>query len=108
MDESDEAKASTPIVELRRPTRDHRPEVKYSPDLNCILMIDRGEQESYAKVKHMEDSVKWELAMQEEMDSLHKNCNWELTPLPKGKHFTTNGRIASSRKMTAASCTRQG
>ena len=82
---SDEAKVITPINEIQRSTRARRPTARYSPDLNYILMTDGGEPKSYAEAKHMEDSMTWELEMQEEMDSLHKNHTWELTPLPKGK-----------------------
>ena len=32
-----------------------------------------------------DDKVKWEKAMQSEMDSLHKNNTWDLVPLPSGK-----------------------
>ena len=39
-------------------------------------MTDGGEPKSYVEAKHMEDSMKWELAMEEEMDSLHKNRTW--------------------------------
>ena len=87
---SDEAEVTTPIPEIRRSTRARRPTARYSPDLNYILMTDGGEPESYAEAKHMEDSVKWELEMQEEMDSLHKNHTWELTPLPNGKKALHN------------------
>ena len=32
-----------------------------------------------------DDKLKWERAMQSEMDSLHKNSTWELVHLPAGK-----------------------
>ena len=89
-DVSVEAEVTTPIIEIWRSTRARRPTARYTSDMNYILMTDGGEPESYAEAKHMEDSLKWELAMQEEMDSLHKNHTWELTPLPKGKKALHN------------------
>ena len=34
----------------------------------------------------MEDLKKWQLAMQSEMQALHKNQTWDLVKLPQGKH----------------------
>ena len=36
----------------------------------------------------MEDSIKWEQAMDDEMRSLEKNDTWVLTELPAGKIFS--------------------
>ena len=83
-DVSVEVEVTTPIIEILRSTRARRPTARYTCDMNYILMTDESELESYAEAKHMEDSLKWELAMQEEMDSLHKNHTWKWTPLPKG------------------------
>lgn len=87
---SDGVDISTPILKLRRSTRVWRPTSRYSLDVNFILIIDSGEPESYAEAKHMDDSVKWEVAMKEEVDSLHENRTWELTRLPKGKKALHN------------------
>ena len=38
----------------------------------------------------VEDSVKWELAMKEEMNSLEKNQTWVLAKLPEGKKALQN------------------
>ena len=38
----------------------------------------------------VEDSVKWESAMKDEMDSLMSNHNWELAKLPSGKKALHN------------------
>ena len=35
---------------------------------------------------NMDDSVKWEQAMQSEYDSIMKNKTWDLVELPEGKH----------------------
>ena len=38
----------------------------------------------------MEDSIKWEQAMDDEMSSLEKNDTWVLTELPAGKRALLN------------------
>ena len=53
-------------------------------------MTDRGEPECYDEAIHMEDSVKWELAMKDEMDSLMTNQMWQLAELPRGKKALHN------------------
>ncbi|KAG8472449.1 hypothetical protein CXB51_034191 [Gossypium anomalum] len=40
---------------------------------------------NYSEAISCEDSEKWMFAMQEEMESLHKNKTWDLVKLPKGK-----------------------
>ena len=48
--------------------------------------IESGEEPStYEEVVSCSDSGKWMIAMQEEMESLHKNVTWDLVRLPKGK-----------------------
>ncbi len=43
------------------------------------------ELQTLEKVLKGEDAKKWEIAMQEEYDSLVVNNNWSLVPLPKGR-----------------------
>ena len=43
------------------------------------------EPSTYTKAVNCDDSRKWMIAMQEEMESLHKNDTWNLVRLPKGK-----------------------
>ena len=50
----------------------HRPSTKY-PSFEYMLVIDEGEPQSFQE------------AMQDEMDSLQKNENYELVQLPKGR-----------------------
>ena len=38
----------------------------------------------------MEDSIKWDQAMDDEMRSLEKNDTWVLTELPAGKRALLN------------------
>ena len=53
-------------------------------------MTDGGELEYYAEVMQVEYSIKWELAIKEEMNSLEKNQTWALTKLPGGKKALQN------------------
>ena len=43
------------------------------------------EPSTYEEAVSCNDSDKWMIAMQEEMESLHKNMTWDLVRLPKGK-----------------------
>ncbi|KAG8500272.1 hypothetical protein CXB51_004359 [Gossypium anomalum] len=54
--------------------------------LNVAEDIDANQEPSnYSEAVSCEDSEKWMFAMQEEMESLHKNKTWDLVKLPKGK-----------------------
>ena len=64
---------STPVVEVRRSSRNIRPPQRYSPTLNYLLLIDGGELECYENALQDKNSSKWELAMKDEMDSLLGN-----------------------------------
>ncbi|RVW62119.1 Retrovirus-related Pol polyprotein from transposon TNT 1-94 [Vitis vinifera] len=81
---------STPVVEVRRSSRNTRPPQRYSPVLNYLLLTDGGEPECYDEALQDENSSKWELAMKDEMDSLLGNQTWELTELPVGKKALHN------------------
>ncbi|RVW88410.1 Retrovirus-related Pol polyprotein from transposon TNT 1-94 [Vitis vinifera] len=80
----------TPVVEVRRSSRNIRPPQRYSPVLNYLLLTDGGELECYNEALQDENSSKWELAMKDEMDSLLGNQTWELTKLPVGKKALHN------------------
>ena len=81
---------STPVVEVRRSSKNIRPSNRYSPTLNYLLLTDGGEPECYDEALQDENSSKWELAMKDEMDSLLGNQTWELTELPVGKKALHN------------------
>ncbi|KAG8502968.1 hypothetical protein CXB51_000803 [Gossypium anomalum] len=54
--------------------------------LNVAEDIDANQEPSnYSEAISCEDSEKWMFAMQEEMESLHKNNTCDLVKLPKGK-----------------------
>ncbi|KAG8491329.1 hypothetical protein CXB51_014498 [Gossypium anomalum] len=57
--------------------------------LNVAEDIDANREPSnYSEAISCEGSEKWMFAMQEEMESLHKNRTWDLVKLPKGVDFT--------------------
>ena len=52
---------------------------------NYLLVIDCGEITCYKEAIHIDDSKKWEMAMQSEYNSILANKTWYLTSLPEGK-----------------------
>lgn len=85
-----EEEPRTPEPTLRRSSREHRAPDRYSPALHYLLLTDSGEPECYAEAVKSVDSSKWELAMDDEMDSLKSNNTWDLVELPKGKKALHN------------------
>ena len=55
-----------------------------------MLLTDSVELEYYEEALQVEDKVKWELAMDDEMESLMKNQAWGLIELPKSKRVLHN------------------
>ncbi|KAE8665844.1 Retrovirus-related Pol polyprotein from transposon TNT 1-94 [Hibiscus syriacus] len=43
-----------------------------------------GEPSTYQEAIHISDVSLWMMAMQEEIEALHKNNTWDLVPLPQG------------------------
>ncbi|KAG8486072.1 hypothetical protein CXB51_019444 [Gossypium anomalum] len=86
--------ASSPQYSIakNRTRREIKPPKKYveadlvAYTLNVAKDIDANQEPSnYFEAVSYEDSEKWMFAMQEEMESLHKNRTWDLVKLPKGK-----------------------
>ena len=75
---------------LRRSSRTIRAPDRYSPSLHYLLLTDKGELESFNEALQVEDSTKWEQAVDDEMSSLEKNKTWMLTKLPTGKRPLLN------------------
>ena len=75
---------------LRRSSRSIRAPDRYSPSLHYLLLTDEGEPESFDEALQVEDSIKWEKAMDDEMRSLEKDDTWVLTKLPAGKRALLN------------------
>ena len=54
--------------------------------LNVAESIDTCEEPStYEETVSSQDSIRWMVSMEEEMESLHKNGIWDLVKLPKEK-----------------------
>ena len=49
------------------------------------MLTDCEEPSCYKEAMLEDDKLKWEKAMQSEMDSLHKNATWDLVQLPSDK-----------------------
>ncbi|KAK7307279.1 hypothetical protein VNO77_40196 [Canavalia gladiata] len=88
--EEPEVEQVTPEQVLKRSSRTIRAPDKYSPSLHYLLLTDEGEPESFDEALQVEDSIKWEQAMDDEMSSLEKNNTWVLTELPVGKRALLN------------------
>ena len=58
--------------------------------LDYLLLTDGGEPECYEEACQVENAIKWELAMKDEMKSLKSNQTWELAELPSGKKALQN------------------
>ena len=80
----------TPEQVLRRLSRTISTPDRYSPSLHYLLLTDEGEPESFDEALQVEDSIKWEKAMDDKMRSLEKNDTWVLTELPAGKRALLN------------------
>ena len=57
----------------------------YAPCLDYVMLIDCKEPSCYDEAMLRDEKLKWERAMQSEMNSLHHNSTWELVNLPIGK-----------------------
>ncbi|KAG8480959.1 hypothetical protein CXB51_025647 [Gossypium anomalum] len=84
---------TVPIKKIKsRTKREIKPPKKYAEAdlvayaLNVAEDIDANQEPSnYSEAISCEDSEKWMFAMQEEMESLHKNKTWDLVKLPKAR-----------------------
>ncbi|KAG8497386.1 hypothetical protein CXB51_008630 [Gossypium anomalum] len=77
--------------ENQKTRREIKPPNKYAESdlvayaLNVVEDIDANQELSnYSEAISCEDSETWMFAMQEEMESLHKNKTWDIVKLPKG------------------------
>ena len=67
---------TTTAVALKRSSRTIKLPHRYSLALHYILLTNRGKLESYDEATQDKESVKWELAMKDEMDFLMSNQMW--------------------------------
>ncbi|MCO5591892.1 hypothetical protein L7F22_045885 [Adiantum nelumboides] len=68
--------------------------------LDYVLVTDCGEPSCYKEAIQMDDSVKWEQAMQSEYNSIIANETWELTELPQGKQALPCKWVYKKKYMT--------
>ena len=85
-----EVEQVTPEQVLRRSSICIRAPDRYSPSLHYLLLTDEGEPESFDEALQVDDSIKWEKAIDDEMRSLEKNDTWVLNELPTGKRALLN------------------
>jgi hypothetical protein len=73
--------------------------------LSCDERVDNNyEPTTYFEAISYIDHEKWIAAMQDEMQSLEKNCTWDVIPLPKGKKlFAASGSTRETRVYLLAS-----
>ncbi|GKU90504.1 hypothetical protein SLEP1_g4493 [Rubroshorea leprosula] len=86
--------------QLRRSTREHKPSIRY-PNSNYLLITKEGEPENFHEVQSHKDKDYWMKAMQEKMNSLHKNNTYELVELPKGRKTLKNKWVFKLKKDVA-------
>ena len=84
-------------VELRRSTRPKQAPVRFrtgeyvtaTHDAFCFL-TEEGEPSTFQEAVNGSDASQWMMAMQEEMEALHRNKTWELVELPEGRKAIGN------------------
>ena len=81
--------AEIPEPHTRRSDRVKRPSTRY-PNDEYQLLVNEGEPEGLQEALTHEDKAYWRRAMQEEMDSLHKNDTYELVEMPQGGKILRN------------------
>ncbi|GKV14824.1 hypothetical protein SLEP1_g25638 [Rubroshorea leprosula] len=83
--------------QLRRSTRKHKSSARYISS-DYILITKEGEPKNFQEVQSYKDKNGWMKAMQEEMNSLHKNNTYELVTLPKGRKPLKNKWVFKLKK----------
>ena len=64
----------------------------------AFLVVDDDVHSTYREAISNPESVQWKLAMDEEMQSLHKNRTWKLVTLPKEKRQLGANEFMQIRK----------
>ena len=75
----------TPVIEPKKSSKTIKPPQRYSSSLNYILLTNKGEPKSCEEAVQVDESIKWELVMKDDMDLLMSTQTWQLVELPKGK-----------------------
>ena len=87
--QASEGEVAQPFVP-RRSSRIRKAPERLNLSVSTILYTDSDEPECYEEVLQDSFQLKWELAMKEEMKSLHQNKTWELVKLPEGRKTLQN------------------
>ncbi|KAE8733040.1 Detected protein of unknown function [Hibiscus syriacus] len=82
--ESSEAPATRQSDRVRRRPNWHSDYV-IEGNITYCLLIEDGEPSTYQEAINSSDASLWMMAMQEEIEALHKNNTWDLVPLPQGR-----------------------
>jgi len=70
---------------VRRSSRASIPSKYYSPSLYYVLNTNSGEPNNFDESIQMSTWIEWELAMKEEIESLHQHQIRNLVNLPRDK-----------------------
>ncbi|KAE8656252.1 Retrovirus-related Pol polyprotein from transposon TNT 1-94 [Hibiscus syriacus] len=81
--ESSEAPTTRQSDRMRRRPNWHSDYVIEGNIVYCLLTED-GEPSTYQEAINSSDASLWMMAMQEEIEALHKNNTWDIVLLPKG------------------------
>ncbi|KAE8730652.1 putative galacturonosyltransferase 6 [Hibiscus syriacus] len=82
--ESSEAPITRQSDRVRRRPNWHSDYVIEGNITYCLLTED-GEPSTYQEAINSSDASLWMMAVQEEIEALHKNNTWDLVPLPQGR-----------------------
>ena len=83
------------IPEVHRSTREKKPPAWHSDyvtesNIAYCLLTEDGEPSTFNEATKSLDVSLWMIAMQEEMEALHKNKTWDLVMLPRGRKAIGN------------------
>ncbi|KAE8696710.1 Tyrosine decarboxylase 1 [Hibiscus syriacus] len=82
--ESSEAPTTRQSDRMRRRPNWHSDYV-IEGNITYCLLTEEGEPSTYQEAINSSDASLWMMAMQEEIEALHKNNTWDLVPLPQGR-----------------------
>ncbi|KAE8735981.1 hypothetical protein F3Y22_tig00000218pilonHSYRG00100 [Hibiscus syriacus] len=98
--ESSEAPTTRQLDRVRRCPNWHSDYVIERNIAYCLL-TENGKSSTSHEAINSSDASLWMMAMQEEIEALHKNNTWDLVPLPQGKKpIGTNESSKSSEMAT--------
>jgi hypothetical protein len=95
-EEQEQIEFKTP--EVRRSTRERRPPAWHSEyviesNVAYCLQTEDEEPSTFHEAIKSTDVSMWMIAMQEEIEALHKNNTWDLVPLPQGRKAIDNNWV---------------